>query len=273
MILTYFVLILFLILAVVYYAKKKPTHDRDWRADQTHLPYAVFKDRSVAIHNIRYCLYKSKTDYEVAYYDRTLNLDDLIGVDFIHQPFKKYILAGHMFFSFKFKDGYHLAVSIEARRKRGEEYSWIKGFFKAYHLIYILADERDILKLRSLHHGDDVYVYPTKITINEANKLLADILRRVNQLEKKPEFYHTITNNCATNLVKHLNAALGLNIGYPLEIIFSKHAEKFFHKLELFTPSGNIKNYKKNFRINERVRQHQNNDTDFSRMIRHKEDG
>jgi len=38
---------------------------------------------------------------------------------------------------------------IEARKELNEDYSTIKGFFRQYELTYIVADERDVIRLRT----------------------------------------------------------------------------------------------------------------------------
>ena len=60
-----------------------------------------------------------------------------------------------------------MAVSIETRKERGEEYSAFKGSFKQFELAYVIADERDLIGLRTNHRGEDVYLYPMQITLDE----------------------------------------------------------------------------------------------------------
>jgi hypothetical protein len=46
--------------------------------------------------------------------------------------------------SFGFADGQHLAFSIEIRGEKSESCSPLAGFFRAYELSFIAADERDV---------------------------------------------------------------------------------------------------------------------------------
>ena len=69
----------------------------------------------------------------------------------------------HVIMSFDFGDHNYLAISIEARKKKGIRHSNIKGFFKQYELIYIVADERDVIGLRTNYRNnppEHVYRYP-----------------------------------------------------------------------------------------------------------------
>ena len=54
----------------------------------------------------------------------------------------------HPILSFQFNDDY-VAASIETRKEIGEGYSEVTGFFRQYELIYLLADERDVIRLRT----------------------------------------------------------------------------------------------------------------------------
>ena len=68
----------------------------------------------------------------------------------------------HTFLSFGFAGGDHLAISIETRKEKGEGYSTVKGFFRQYELYYVVADERDVIRLRTNYRHDppeQVYVY------------------------------------------------------------------------------------------------------------------
>ena len=54
----------------------------------------------------------------------------------------------HLFLTFGFGDD-HLAISIEARKERTRPYATLPGFFRQYELVYIVADERDVIRVRT----------------------------------------------------------------------------------------------------------------------------
>ena len=138
-----------------------PSNDRDWQADVATLPYATVAGDIVTMHNIRNFDYRSETDYTPAYYDKRFDVSKLTGVDIIAVYWMGPAVA-HIFVSFEFAGSDHLAVSIETRKEKGEEYSTLKGFFRQYELYYVVADERDVIRLRTNYRKDppeDVYVY------------------------------------------------------------------------------------------------------------------
>jgi hypothetical protein len=105
--------------------------------------------------------------------------------------------------SFAFEGGDHLAISIETRKEKGEEYSTLKGFFRQYELYYVVADERDVLRLRTNYRfnpPEDVYVYRTKGDIQNGRQLFLQYLKQINALKNHPEFYNTLTTNCTTTI-------------------------------------------------------------------------
>ena len=53
------------------------SNERQWQRDVAVLPYATVKGAQVTIHNIRNLNYRSETDFDVRYYDKTFDLDRL----------------------------------------------------------------------------------------------------------------------------------------------------------------------------------------------------
>jgi hypothetical protein len=58
----------------------------------------------------------------------------------------------HTIMSFGFEDGRYLDFSIELRRTQNDQYSAIAGFFKTHELVYIGADERDLMTSRKIRN-------------------------------------------------------------------------------------------------------------------------
>ena len=125
------------------------------------LPHATIEGDRVTVHNVRNFAYRTETDFTPAWHDKTYDLRQLEGVDLVATYWMGPAVA-HIFLSFAFAGGDHLAVSIETRKEKGEGYSTVKGFFRQYELYYVVADERDVIGLRTNYRRDppeDVYVY------------------------------------------------------------------------------------------------------------------
>lgn len=180
----------------------EPSNSRDWQADVAVLPYATIEGDQVTLHNIRNFEYRSETDYTPGYYDKRFDLNKLVGVDLVTAYWMGPAIA-HVFLSFAFADGEHLAVSIETRKEKGESYSTIKGFFRQYELYYVVADERDVIRLRTNYRHDpseEVYLYRLKAPIENGRRLFLEYLHSINALKERPEFYNTLSTNCTTRI-------------------------------------------------------------------------
>jgi hypothetical protein len=178
----------------------KPSNERQWQPDLAELPFATIEGDFVTLHNIRNVDYRSEFDFSPAYYTKTYDLKKLEGVDLFAVYWMGPAIA-HTIMSFNFGDKDHLAVSIEARKELNEGYSTIKGFFRQYELIYIVADERDVIRLRTNYRKDpieNVYLYRPKIPKDNVRRLFLEYLRQINKLHEKPAFYNTLLDNCTT---------------------------------------------------------------------------
>ena len=186
----------------VWWSSIKPSNDRDWQPEVAKLAYATVNGDLVTVHNIRNFDYRTETDFTPAYYDRTYDLKKLDSGDLVAVYWMGPAIA-HLFLSFGFGDD-HLAISIEARKEKGEGYSSVKGFFRQYELYYVVADERDVLRVRTNYRKDppeDVYVYPLRVPRENIRRVFLEYMRKMNGLREHPEFYNTLTTNCTTAIL------------------------------------------------------------------------
>jgi len=176
----------------------KPSNDRDWQPDVAVLPYADIAGNQVIIHNIRNCDYQTETNFEVHYYDRTFNLDALRTVDMYLVTWGSPNIA-HTMVSFGFTNGDYVCFSIETRKEKGEDYSAVKGMFRQFELTCIVADERDLVRLRTNYrHDEEACLYRLRVKPAQGRTLFLDYLHLVNNLRDRPEWYNAITDNCTT---------------------------------------------------------------------------
>ncbi len=197
------VFVLLFAFIVVGWEQIPPSNDRDWQKDVTILPWAEFSGDRVTIHNIRNCNYRSETDFDVRHYDRSFDLDKLRSVDLMLVHWGSPHIA-HTMLSFGFEGDQYLCFSIETRKRVGQTYSTIEGFFKQYELTYVVADERDLVRLRTNYRGEQVYIYRLKATPQLRREVLLGYLQAVNSLHDRPEWYNALTSNCTTNIRRHI---------------------------------------------------------------------
>jgi Domain of unknown function (DUF4105) len=181
----------------------RPTNDADWQPDVARLAWGEVQGDRLTIHNLRNADYRTEQDYTVRYEDRTYDLSKLRGLDLFMIYWGSPFIA-HTITSWQFDAGPPLAISIETRKKVGQEYSALEGFFKQYELIYVAADERDVIRLRTNYRGEEVYLYRLKTPLPQVRALLLDYVQSMNELRNHPQFYNALTDNCTTTVRRHL---------------------------------------------------------------------
>jgi hypothetical protein len=122
-------------------------------------------------------------------------------------------------------------MSIETRDEVGQSYSAIRGFFRQYALIYIVSDERDVIRLRTNFRKDEeVYLFRTTASPALARKVFLDYLQRVNELNRQPEWYNAVTNNCTTNIAVAAAEAQHKEVRYDWRILLNGKMDEMMYE-------------------------------------------
>jgi hypothetical protein len=187
----------------------RPSNDGDWQPDVDRTAWAEMDGDRVTIHNLRNCDYRTETDYANCWSDRIFYLSQIRATDlFLTNWGLRW--ASHPIVSFQFGDNEHIAFSIEARYKSGQSYSPILGFFRQYGLIFVTADERDVIRLRSNYRKDEeVYMYRAKLQPEVTRAMFLTYVAYLNKLRDHPEWYNELTRNCTTTLDSQIAADVG----------------------------------------------------------------
>src|SRR5712692_8434550 len=125
-----------------------PTNDSDWQADVAQKAWADIQGDEVTLHIVRNCDYRTETDYTPHWETRTVRISQITGIDLAVDYWGSPWIA-HPIVSFQFADAQPLCFSIETRETIGQQYSTLEGFYRQYTLIYVVADERDCIRLRT----------------------------------------------------------------------------------------------------------------------------
>jgi hypothetical protein len=194
---------------LTWWASMRPSNDRDWSPDVARPATAEVHGDTLVVRNVRNFDYRSEADFTERWEDRTYDLAKLTGVDLFLSYWGSPDIA-HTIMSWELSDGGHLAISIETRKTRDQQYSAVRGFFREYELYYVVADERDLIRLRTNYRGEDVYLYRLRLPANIARAVLLDYLTTLNELAAEPRFYNALVDNCTTGIrmhVKHVGVA------------------------------------------------------------------
>jgi len=243
-----------------------PKLNRNWVSDQKILAEVSIDGDLITIKNIRNISYRSAEDFDVAFYDKTFKLEDLKTAWYIVEPFGQ-IGAAHTFVSFEFYDGSYLAISPEIRREQGEKFSVLKGVFRQYELVYIIADEFDVIKLRTKHRRHEVRLFPIKADQKIMQQVFMDMLERAEKLATEPEFYNTIANNCATNIMKHVRKFSDKAIPWwDVRYLLPEYSDKIAYDADILNSDLPIDEARQYFSISDKAKRC--SEKDFSSCIR-----
>jgi hypothetical protein len=159
----------------------------------------------VTVSDVRSFDYRTETDFDRRWEERRYDLDRVQGLDLFVSYWGPSLYA-HTILSWEFEGAPPLAASIETRKEKGESYSPVRGFFRQYELIYVLSDERDVVRLRTNYRGERVFLYRLTTSRAAARALLEQYLDEANALAREPAWYNAFTENCTTSIWRNVRA-------------------------------------------------------------------
>jgi len=253
------------VLVLGWWLTLQPSNERNWKPDIAVLPYADINANKVTIHNIRNCDYRTETDYDVRHYDRTFELEQLRTVD-LYMVYWGSPLIAHTMMSFGFEDGEHVCFSIETRNEQGEGYSALKGLFRQFELTLVIADERDVVRLRTNYRqGEEVYLFRLPASAERRRQLFLDYLERANRLRQGPEWYNAVTDNCTTGI--RAQRAAADRAPWDWRMLVNGHGDELLYERGLIATNLPLAELKELGHINARARA-ADKTADFSKQIR-----
>ncbi|MDD2656323.1 MAG: DUF4105 domain-containing protein [Patescibacteria group bacterium] len=268
----FLILLVVILILSVYVWLQKPSNVRDWNDDQKVLSYFERDNNLITVYNIRNINYRSVSDFDVDYYDKTFDLEKIKTVDYIVEPFADWRGLAHTFLSFGFENEKgemdYIAISVEIRKEKGESFSPWKGLLDQFELMYVVADENDVIKLRTNYRKDEMYLYPIDTYLEKKQLLFVDMLERANHLKNNPEFYNTIWSTCTTNILDHINKIRQDKISkWDYRIFFPGYSDKIAYDVELLDTDLSFEEARKKFQINSLAEAWQEGES-FSEVIR-----
>ena len=252
---------------VILFLRIPASNDRDWQPDVSVTPRATVNGDLVTIRGVRNFDYRSESDFTPRWEDRTYDLRKLDSVDIIAAYWAGKAVA-HIMVSFGFQDEDYLAVSIETRKEKGESYSSLAGFFRQYELYYVVADERDVIRVRTTYRQpqEDVYIYRTRTPQRNIRRSFLDYIRAMNDMCVHPRFYNTLTTNCTTSILMHTR----MNPDSPpmsWKLLLSGYVPDYLYELGRIDTAIPFVDLEKLCRVNERAHA-ADKDPSFSQRLR-----
>jgi hypothetical protein len=254
------------VLVLAWWLTLKPSNGGKWLPDVAETAWAEVNGDEVTFHNVRNCDYRTETDYTPHWETRTVRLSQMTGVDLAIVTWGSPWIA-HPIASFVFADAPPLSFSIETRKTVGQNYSAIGGLYRQFTLTYIVADERDVIRLRTNYRqGEDVYLYRTKAPPERARQRFLEYVKTLNALHQKPRWYNAVTTNCTTSIrSQHPGKE---RIPWDWRILLNGKSDELLYEQKAIVTGGlPFAELKQRSLINERAKA-ADNDAEFSARIR-----
>jgi hypothetical protein len=263
-----------LILALLAYVSvvRQPSNDRDWEFGMATLPSASFEGDTVHLRNVRDFHWTPDGGATPAYVDRSVSPDHLERVWFVEEPFalepfSSFEAVAHTYFVFDFTDQPPLALSVEARRERGETFDIVKGLLNDFELIYIWGTEQDVTGRRAIVEHNRLYMYPLTIPLESARALLLQLAQTSGDLETHPRFYNSLTSNCTNELARVANLVQSDAIPNDIALIFPGYSDELLYRLGFVPTNVSLPQLRENVFVTDEVAADLN-DPDFSARLR-----
>ena len=231
----------------------KPSNEGNWHPDVAQLAWAEINGDEVTLHNVRNCDYRTETDYTARWETRTVGISQITGIDLAINYWGSPWIA-HPIASFQFADAPPICFSIETRKQAGQSYSAVRGLYRQFELIYIVADERDVIRVRTNYrHGEDIYLYRTTMTPAQARERFHEYVRSLNAIRDHPRWYNAITTNCTTSIRDQHPIAERIPWDWRL-LLNGKGDEMMFERHTIVTAGLPFSDLKARSRVNARAK-------------------
>ena len=252
-------------LVALWWLTLKPGNDRAWQPDVAQTAWAQINGDEVTVHNVRNGDYRTETDFTPRWETRTVRLSQISGMDVAINYWGSPWIS-HPIVSFLFANALPLCFSIETRKTIGQKYSALDGLYRQYTLIYVVADERDSIRLRTNYRREDVYLYRTLASPAQARERFLEYIKATNALRDHPRWYNEVTTNCTTSI--RTQRAVKLRAPWDWRMLINGKADELLYERHAIATGGlPFSELKQRSLINERARA-ADKDPDFSRLIR-----
>ena len=242
-----------------------PSNQQLWEEDVAQMTSGSIEGDQVTLFNVRNFAWRSETDYSANWETRHYDLNKLQSVDMLTSHWGMDAIA-HVLVSFGFTDGQFVTFSVEIRKKKGQQFSEIAGFFKQYELSILATDERDAIAVRPNVRGEETFLYRVDMPEAIRRQLFLSYIEQANQLLEEPRFYNTVTANCTTlvfGMMQHISGGLPLDV----RLLLTGYLPSYIDQLDGLTTGFDLTQLRDAGRITERSKK-ASNSANYSQAIR-----
>ena len=246
----------------------QPSLDLEWAADCEHLTTATVEGTKITFHNVRDFKWRTTKDRDERWADEVVvDADDLVQIWFVVDHFHAIKGMAHTYLTFEFGEGTCLSFSFESRREKGERYHPWDGLWRAYELYLLVGFERDVTGLRTHGRRNRDYMFRAVALPGKDKELLFGMVKKLNDLAKNPEWYHSLLTTCNTSIVQIVNELTPGRIPFLWRNFLPGYTPKAALKLKLIEDWGGLEETLRKARIDEKA-QAWDGVEDYSVMLR-----
>jgi hypothetical protein len=166
------------------------------------LPRTFRSGDAITIENVRNFAYRSLDDFTPRYETRTVHLANLRAADIILFNWGSPWMS-HPVLVFDFGSDGRLCISIEVRYRKEQTYSVLRSFYRQQELIFVVADERDVILRRTKYGcGQEALLYRFRTDPEELRAVFLGYVAAIESLSETPRWYHGLCANCTTSFYR-----------------------------------------------------------------------
>lgn len=249
----------------------RPSNNRNWEYGMDKLAGVRVNGTKIEIDSLR--------DIDIVndqavfkYAKRIVRIPDATKVWFMFEPFsipsvKGFKGVAHTYFVFDFESSPSIAISVEARREKGEDYSAEWGLFNKFELMNIWSTETDATVQRAVLRKSELYMFPLTISKKETQGLLLQLAKDTQELESHPRFYNSLFANCTNELAKSANKSKPGIIPFNIALFFPGFSDKELYRLKLIPHDKSLAQEKAEYYVSDLVNKFYRSE-DFPLLLR-----
>jgi hypothetical protein len=250
----------------------RPSNERVWEVGMEEPARVTIEGETVVIENVRDLRFRPDGTVQLERFPRRFDTTRIERVWFLDEPFVAAPFTSlrgvaHTYFVFDFEAQEPLALSVEARRERGERFSAWRGLFNQFELIYVWSTEHDATVRRVVHQGNELYMYPLLISDEQAQRLFLQLAQTSQELEAEPRFYNTLTSNCTNELARVANQIRPGTIPNDIALVLPGYSVELLHRLGFIPNQVSVAELRRQHDISDFVREHSHK-PEFSALLR-----
>ena len=195
-------------------------------------------DGGYELHNVRDFLYRSENDFDVRYRTVTVSPERISSIDIAFSHWDNLESIAHSMLGLNFEDGTTVVISLETRLPEGAEQNGLDGLYRRYELAMLAGTPEDLYGLRADHRGETLYVYRLRNDRETLREMTVAVFSRAAELQRKPEFYHSLFLNCSTGLLSMLQRTTRHSSADVRIMLNGQAAKMLFDREALFRREG-----------------------------------